>query len=51
MNSLKNSNADRLLWAFNLNPPLKLFSFPRITASNNLPHRIFYESIVKMLWT
>ena len=37
-----------LLQVFNLNPILKLLSYPLVRASNNLPHKICYKNIVNI---
>ena len=36
----------RLLQVLNLNPPLKLLSYPLVIVSNNLPHKICCENVV-----
>ena len=36
-----------LIWTYYWN----YFSTPSITICNNLPYRIYYENVVKMLWT
>ena len=41
---------NRLLQVFNLNPPLKLLSCPSVTTCNKLSPRIYFESVMKMLW-
>ena len=33
----------KLFQAFNLNPLLKLLSYPMVTTCNNLPHKIYCE--------
>ena len=41
----------QVITGFNLRPPLKLFFYPLIITNNNPPPKIYYKSIVKMLWT
>ena len=42
---------DRLLQVFNVNSSLKLFSCPLVTASNNLPHKIYCENVVDIAFS